>query len=276
MTLSIAEALQQGNALGLDGLDVQVLLSFVLQKNRTHLIAFPERLLTADQLQHFLALLTRRAHGEPVAYLMGEKEFWSLSILTQPSTLIPRPDTEVLVETVLAHYDQTPMHCLDLGTGTGAIALAIKSERPLWVVTGIDRITDAVDLARLNAERLALEVSFSQGDWCQGILDQSLDIIVSNPPYIDADDIHLGEGDVRFEPQTALVSDEHGLADIRRIVHQATRCLKTGGGLFLEHGWTQSAAVSSLLKTEGFNAVKTVKDYGGNDRVTFGYLIDQP
>lgn len=272
MSRTVCESLSYGRAAALDAIDVEVLLSHVLGKGRTYLIAWPEKELTGDQWAAFEELLNRRKAGEPVAYLTGVREFWSLPIQTEPSTLIPRPDTEVLVEAVLEQKGQEPLRCLDLGTGTGAIALAIKSERPGWQVRGVDRVSSAVDLAMRNASSLNLDVSFYHGSWCEPVMDECFDVIVSNPPYIDAEDPHLVEGDVRFEPRSALVADEQGLADIREILVQARLCLASEGLLFIEHGWQQANDVQSLFLAHGYTDVRTYRDYGGNDRVTCGKL----
>jgi release factor glutamine methyltransferase len=272
VTLSVADALIQGQSLGLDSVDVQVLLATALQKPRTFLLAFPERLLTEHQAIRYQGWLARRVTGEPVAYLVGEREFWSLALKTNASTLIPRPDTEILVETVLAHFGPAPRVCLDLGTGTGAIALALKSERAAWHVAGLDRQAAAVQLAQENALALALAVEFRVGDWCADVAPGSVDLLVSNPPYIDANDPHLQLGDVRFEPSSALIADRGGLAAFDKIIAQARICLSAGGGLFFEHGWQQASAVRALLSDAGFSRIETVTDYGGNARVTLGYL----
>lgn len=272
MSQSIKDAKQQGIALGLDGLDVEVLLAHVLEKTRTYLYTWPDKLLSEAQLVQLQTFFERRQAGEPVAYILGEREFWSLPLSTQPSTLIPRPDTEVLVETVLAKFDETALRCIDLGTGTGAIALALKSERPHWQITGADRVPEAVALATENAKKLQLDVTMVEQNWLSGIAENSFDVIVSNPPYIDADDEHLAQGDVRFEPISALVASNNGLADIELITTQAQKVLTNGGALFFEHGWQQAGAVREILTERGFNGVETVADYGGNDRVSFGFL----
>lgn len=273
MSLSISGALTFAEGLGLDSIDSQVLLAYVLKKPRTHLIAWPEKPLSAAECDDFRAVVERRKLGEPVAYITGVREFWSLPIQTSPSTLIPRPDTEVLIETVLERHDKRPLRCVDLGTGTGAIALAIKSERPGWQVLGLDRVDCAVELARHNADQLSLDVTFNAGNWCEGIEASSIDLIVSNPPYIDSEDPHLSEGDVRFEPKSALVAEGNGYSDIKTIAAQAKNCLRPGGALYFEHGWQQGAGVRQILIENDFSKVETAKDYGGNERVTFGFLI---
>jgi release factor glutamine methyltransferase len=271
VSLSIAALKKQAIELGIDAIDAEVLLSFVIKKDRSYLFAWPENQLTPVQLQLYQALVQRRQDGEPIAYLVGEREFWSMNLLTNSSTLIPRADTEVLVETVLQIVDEQPRICFDLGTGTGAIALALKSERPTWTVQGVDRIAESVALANKNAQRHNLSVQFSMGSWCDSIESEVVDVLVSNPPYIDKDDPHLDQGDVRFEPASALVADDQGLADIEVIAKDGMRCLKGNGALFLEHGWTQADAVQSILAKHGYQDVQTVKDYTGNDRVTFGF-----
>lgn len=203
--------------------DAEILLGFVTGKSRSWLIAFDETVLSEEQLTQLDSLLARRARGEPVAHLVGEREFWSLPLRVNDATLIPRPDTELLVEQALAHLPATPATILDMGTGTGAIALALASERPDCQVTGVDRIEAAVELASSNAQQLSLtNTTFLLSHWFQALTPQRFTLIVSNPPYIDASDVHLEQGDVRFEPRSALVADEAGLADLRTLIEQAT------------------------------------------------------
>ncbi|WP_145509280.1 peptide chain release factor N(5)-glutamine methyltransferase [Yersinia alsatica] len=250
--------------------DAEILLSFVTGRARTYLLAFGETVLTAEQLALLESLAARREQGEPIAYLVGEREFWSLPLSVSSATLIPRPDTECLVEQALAHLPATPCRILDLGTGTGAIALAIASERPDCSVVGGDIKADAVALARHNAEKLAINnVYFLQSSWFESV-SGLFTLIVSNPPYIDANDPHLNQGDVRYEPHSALVAPAEGLADLAEIIRQSPAYLEAGGWLMLEHGWQQAEAVQKLLKNAGFSAVMTHKDYGNNDRVTLG------
>lgn len=251
--------------------DAEILLGFVTGRARTYLLAFGETLLTAEQAEQLTVLLARRERGEPVAYLVGEREFWSLPLSVSPATLIPRPDTECLVELALARLPATPCAILDLGTGTGAIALALASERPDCQVTGIDLQPAAVALAQHNAQKLAINnARFLQGNWFTPVAGQQFALIASNPPYIDEADPHLGMGDVRFEPGSALVAAEQGLADLAAIVQQAAGYLEPQGWLLLEHGWQQGKNVRTLLDAAGFIAVATHRDYGGNDRVTLG------
>ena len=256
-------------------LDSQLLLAFVLNKERSYLLAWPERCIDSSQYQYFLELLARREQGEPIAYLTKQKEFWSLPLKTSPATLIPRPDTEVLVEQVLAHHHQASLHCLDLGTGTGAIALALASEQPSWHIDAVDNNLSAVKLAKTNAENLQLtQVNIFQSDWFNSIDTQNrYDIIVSNPPYIDPDDPHLNQGDVRFEPESALVAGNKGLRDIEKIASQARTYFAKQGCLYLEHGFDQAGQVRALLKALHYQNIRTIEDYNGNDRVTIADFI---
>ncbi|QTF08402.1 peptide chain release factor N(5)-glutamine methyltransferase [Brenneria izadpanahii] len=255
--------------------DAEILLSFVTGKARTFLLAFGETMLTDGQSRQLDALLARRVKGEPIAYLTGEREFWSLPLLVSPATLIPRPDTERLVELALQRLPAEASAVLDLGAGTGAIALAIASERPDCQVTGVDAQSEAVALARRNAERLGItNARFLLSDWFSSLSQQRFTLIVSNPPYIDADDIHLSQGDVRFEPDSALVAAEHGLADLRFIIEHAVNHLLPNGWLLLEHGWQQGAAVRRLLQNSGFARIETYRDYGNNDRVSLGQWLN--
>jgi release factor glutamine methyltransferase len=253
--------------------DAEILLSFVTRRARTYLLAFGDTALSAEQLAVLEPLATRREQGEPIAYLVGEREFWSLPLSVSSVTLIPRPDTECLVEQALAHLPATACRILDLGTGTGAIALALASERPDCTVIGVDIKVDAVALACHNAEKLAIDnVHFLQGSWFESVSGR-FTLIASNPPYIDANDPHLNQGDVLYEPHSALVAEAGGMADLAEIVRQAPAYLEAGGWLMLEHGWQQAQAVQKLLRNAGFSAAITHKDYGNNDRVTLGKWV---
>ena len=256
-------------------LDTELLLCHVLDKPTSYLMTWPEKQLLASQQQQFLALMARRLTGEPIAYILGTQAFWTLDLEVSPDTLIPRADTEVLVETALSLAANAPFadrsfRVADLGTGTGAIALALASERPAWEVWGCDRIDAAVALAQRNQKRLDLpQVSFVQGSWLEP-LSGLFDMIVSNPPYIDSKDEHLDQGDVRFEPRSALVADSEGLSDIQHIIRAAPDYLVANGWLLFEHGYQQGAAVRQLLTDCGYQQVSTYQDYAGNDRVTLG------
>lgn len=255
-------------------LDLEVLLCHVLGKTRAWLYTWPEHELDDEQQLVLDQLVRRRIAGEPVAHLTGSREFWSLPLKVNRSTLIPRPDTEVLVETVLELCPQQELRALDLGTGTGAIALALATERPRWQIVAVDKMPAAVALAQDNRRHLDLRnVQVLRSDWFAQVPAQQFDLIVSNPPYIDAQDPHLREGDVRFEPRSALVADEQGLADIRRIAADARPFLAAGGLLVVEHGWQQAKAVRRIFTEVGFSDVETRLDYAGNERLTLGRAI---
>ncbi|MEP8942409.1 peptide chain release factor N(5)-glutamine methyltransferase [Enterobacter ludwigii] len=251
--------------------DAEILLEFVTGKARTYLLAFGETQLSAEQEAQLATLLARRKTGEPVAHLVGEREFWSLPLYVSPATLIPRPDTECLVEQALSRLPAQACRILDLGTGTGAIALALASERPDCEVTAVDVMPDAVALAQRNVARLGFpNVTVLQSSWFSSLDNRTFGMIVSNPPYIDEHDPHLTQGDVRFEPLTALVAANEGLADIVHIVTTSRQHLLPGGWLLVEHGWTQGDAVRDVFIAAGYRAVETCRDYGGNDRLTLG------
>ncbi|AKX44378.1 SAM-dependent methyltransferase [Thiopseudomonas alkaliphila] len=255
-------------------LDAELLLCQVLGKPRSYLFAWSEQVLTAEQLAHFEQLLARRVAGEPIAYIVGKQGFWSLDLSVEPSTLIPRADTETLVEQALQlplKAQAEGLQVLDLGTGTGAIALALASERPNWQVTGVDRVPEAVALAQQNQQQVGLtNTRFLTSHWFDSLAGSRYQLIVSNPPYIAEQDPHLAQGDVRFEPISALTSGADGLDDIRHIIQQAPKYLARHGWLLLEHGYDQAEAVQALMLAQGFLAVETKQDLGRNDRITFG------
>lgn len=252
-------------------LDAELLLAAALNKPRSYLRTWPERELDDEQLALFQANLMRRRQGEPVAYILGHQGFWSLELEVAPHTLIPRPDTELLVESALELLPATPLTVLDLGTGTGAIALALASERPAWQVTGVDRVEEAVALAERNRQRLQLDnAAFVLSHWFSALSGQRYGLILSNPPYIRADDRHLNEGDVRFEPSSALVAGSDGLDDIRAIIQAAPQHLLSGGWLLLEHGFDQAEAVRGLLAAAGFAEMHSRRDLGGHERISLG------
>lgn len=233
-------------------------------------LKIPE-LLTSAELQQLDAALLRRCHGEPLAYITGRWWFWDLELEVAPCTLIPRPDTELLVEQALELVLPPNAKVLDLGTGTGAIALSLAKARPDWQVTAVDYSDEAVALAKRNCERLGLNNCLvQQSDWFSALTGQQFQLIISNPPYIDADDHNLQQGDVRFEPRSALVAPAHGLADLAIICAKAPQYLTENGWLWLEHGYQQADAVQKLLLEAGFSAVCSRKDYAGQWRISGG------
>jgi len=253
--------------------DAEVLLSWVLNQDRAYLYTWPERDLSAEQEQRFITLTERRALGEPVAYLTGYRDFWNLTLQVNASTLIPRPETELLVQLALQRLPESVCRIIDLGTGTGAIALALASERPRWQITAVDHQPDAVMLAQQNAKRLQLSrVEVKQSNWFEKISGEPFDLVISNPPYIDEADAHLQQGDVRFEPRSALVAGEQGLADIRQICVEARSRLKSGAWLMLEHGFQQGDAARNIFLKNGYETVETALDLNGHERVTLGRM----
>ncbi|SDJ85110.1 peptide chain release factor N(5)-glutamine methyltransferase [Microbulbifer yueqingensis] len=252
-------------------LDTEVLLAHVLRKSRTWLYTWPEYELDEDEQNQFDRLLARRAAGEPVAHIVGRREFWSLDLKVDASTLIPRPETELLVETALELCPQQQLSALDLGTGTGAVALALASERPGWRVLAAEKSPRALELAKENLRALGLaNVEVVRSDWFAGIPPQRFGLIVSNPPYIDAADPHLEQGDVRFEPRSALVAERQGLADIERIAAGCGDYLEEGGWLVVEHGWQQAAEARRIFTAAGLREVSSRDDHGGRERLTLG------
>lgn len=255
-------------------LDAEILLSQILGVARSYLLAWPEKILTANQNAQFQALLTRRAQGEPIAYLTCQKEFWSLDLQVDENTLIPRPETELLVEQTFIRLPlDSRTLVIDLGTGSGAIALAIAQERPQCRVLATDKSSAALKVARANAQNLGLhQVEFLISDWWAALGDIKAGLIVSNPPYVAAADPHLNQSDVQYEPRSALVAGEDGLADIRLLVAQSISHLQPGGWLLLEHGYNQAEAVRKLF--EQYAAVITYNDLAGLPRVTVGQKRD--
>ncbi|WP_414485599.1 peptide chain release factor N(5)-glutamine methyltransferase [Stenotrophomonas sp. EMP41] len=254
--------------------EAELLLLHVLDRPRSWLFAHATDPLAAADQATFEALLARRVAGEPVAYLIGRRGFWTLDLEVDPATLIPRPETELLVELALERLppDQA-LQLADLGTGSGAIALALASERPRAQVLATDASTGALAVAARNAARHELgNVRFAEGghDWYAPLQGVRFDLIASNPPYIASDDPHLEQGDLRFEPSTALASGMDGLDDIRRIVDGGQAHLRPGGWLLIEHGWEQGAAIRALFEATGFVEVQTVQDLEQRDRITLG------
>ena len=262
-------------------IEVQCLLQHVLEVPRSYLLAHSEQVLSAVLQAAYDSLLRRRLQGEPVAYILGEREFFGLNFKVTPDTLIPRPETELLVELALQHMpppQSAPgvsgkVRVLDLGTGSGAIALSIAHARPDAEITAVDASAAALELARENARQLGIaNTRFVQSDWFSGLAGQRYNLIVSNPPYVAAGDVHLARGDARFEPITALASGTDGLDDIRRIVAQAGDFLERDAWLLCEHGYDQAGKVRSILQQHGFAGVMSAKDIAGIERISGGKL----
>ena len=248
--------------------DADVLLCYVLLKPRSFILAWPEYMPSEAEVVALRELTERRQAGEPIAHLTGEREFWSLNLKVSPDTLIPRPDTEIIIEAALARLPNDPATVADLGTGTGAIALALKSERPQDTIYAVEFNAKAAALARLNSERLALDIEVRHGSWFEPLAGLKFEMLLSNPPYIDGGDPHLLQGDVRFEPASALVAKDAGMADLQHLIANAPQYLVANGWLLLEHGWQQASAVRAYFTEHGFKAVQTLRDYGDNERIT--------
>jgi len=269
-SVDIAGALAWARA-RIDLMDARVLLRHVLQCPAARLVAWPEQRLGSEDWVAYRNLVERRVAGEPIAYLTGEREFFGREFLVTPAVLIPRPDTELLVELALAHAaGRKGVRVLDMGTGSGALAITLALELDEADVTALDRSREALWVAMANAARLGASVSFVQSDWFSALGDERFDLIVANPPYIAAADPHLEQGDVRFEPPGALAAGPSGLDDLEEIVMRAPSRLENDGWLFLEHGYDQAAAVRGLLADAGFAAIASWKDIAGIERVSGG------
>lgn len=259
-------------------LESLVLLSYVLDCSKTYLWAYPEKAVSPKQEKIFLNLIARRVKGEPIAYIIGSKEFWSLELKVTPDTLIPRSETELLIEIILKKYasQQLPnFNVLDLGTGSGAICLALASEQPNWHITAVDFSREALEVARYNAEKNNINnINFIESNWFENIKpDQKFDLIVSNPPYIEEQDSHLNQGDLRFEPKSALVSGIDGLDDVRNIIINARNFLSPHGLLILEHGYNQAEKIRKIFLDSDYQNIEIHKDLAGLDRVSCAVLF---
>lgn len=270
---TVVHALREA-ATRIDRVDAEALLLHVLGQPRGWLFTHGGDALTPDQSSRFDELIARREAGEPVAYLTGSRGFWTLDLEVTPDTLIPRPETELLVELALARIPHgAASRIADLGTGSGAIGLAIASERPTARVVATDASEAALAVARRNAQGNDIaNIEFRHGSWLAPLADERFDLIASNPPYIENGDPHLVEGDLRFEPMSALASGDDGLDDLRTLVSAAPSRLVVGGWLLVEHGWEQGDAVRALFASAGFSDVETIRDLEGRDRVTLGRL----
>ena len=272
LKLCVSEVAQHLASAGIDSarLDAECLISHVLERPRSYLYAYADIEIEALYLDKIREVLARRLSGEPVAYILGEKEFWSMSMNVGPGVLIPRPDTECLVECVLDLPLPDDAGVVDLGTGTGAIAIALAKERPRWHVCAVDKSPQALAYAAQNRRRHAVDqTSIIGADWLSAFAGECFHAVIANPPYIDELDPHLMCGDVRFEPKSALVADDHGLADIIHIADVARVYLKKNGKLFIEHGYQQGPAVRNILSKMNYKKVLTFKDLSGHDRVTW-------
>ncbi|MFT7234575.1 MAG: release factor glutamine methyltransferase [Methylophagaceae bacterium] len=272
--MNIGEAIRLGRKSLLQSsspaIDCQFLLCHLLQCNEAYLHSWPDKKLTDEQHQTYCDYLEKRVNGHPVAHILGQRGFWTLDLKVSSDTLIPRPDTEVLVSAALDRIS-SGMLIADLGTGSGAIALALASERVDVNIIAADYSASALLVAKQNVENYQLDhIALWQGDWLSAVMGCSLDMIVSNPPYIESNDIHIQQGDVRFEPLEALIAGHDGLDDIRVIAEQAQRCLKPNSWLLVEHGYQQAKAVRDIFLLFGLVKIETIRDYGGNDRVTVG------
>ena len=267
-------------------LDAEVLLAHSLNKPRSHLLAWPDKVIQPSALQQFKQLIQKRIDGQPVSYLTGTREFWSMNLTVTPDVLIPRPETELLVETALARLSDVDSQAADLGTGSGAIAIALAKERPNWQITATDQSQAALRIAAANAAQQNLgNIEFRHSDWLESLADKRFDLIISNPPYIAATDPHLDQGDVRFEPDQALASGVDGLDDIKKIIAQSPAHLKPNAWLMLEHGYNQSSAVQKLLEgtpqhnmenCQQYTCIESLADLSGQSRVTVAQLSSQP
>ncbi len=267
----IQESLNRAKELNIDLLDAQLFLMHILNCSRAHLLSHPEQILSSDEAHQFDAMLKRRAQGEPVAYILGKKSFWDLDLMVNSHVLVPRPETEMLVEWVLNNFNSYDDRLIaDLGTGSGAIALSLAKAKPHWRLVATDFSSEALEVAKQNAAFYQLKnIEFYEGSWCQALLPVQFDVIISNPPYIDEQDVYL-QGDIRFEPRNALVANDEGFADLVQIAKEARDYLKPSGYLVLEHGWAQAKRLQDELVAIGYDAIQTVKDLAGHDRMTVG------
>lgn len=271
--LTANDLLPERSQTELHRIDSEVLLAFSIKKTRTYLYTHPEQVISNAELMQFNELITKRCQGTPIAYLVGSREFWSLPLKVSEATLIPRPETELIVElTLKLLHSVENAQILDLGTGSGAIALALAKEKPNWVITASDKCAKALQVAQENAINLHLSpIQFILSDWFTHIpSEKKFHAILSNPPYIASNDPHLYQGDLRYEPLTALSSGEDGLTALQQVIKQSLARLEKNGLLLVEHGYLQKNAVNTLLRDCGYDEVHCWQDWQGNDRVSGG------
>lgn len=252
-------------------LEAQILLAFVLGTDRSYLYTWPEREINQDQVKQYEDVIARRIQHEPIAYIIGKKEFWSLTFEVTRDTLIPRAETELLVQTVLEYLPKTEQHIVDVGTGCGTIACALAHERPHWQLIGLEISNKAIEVAKRNAKNLQLNnVNFIESNWLANLPHNQYDAIIGNPPYIRGGDVHLIHGDLPFEPEIALTPGLKGLEAFQILLAQAKDFLKPGGLIAFEHGFDQRESLTALFEQAGLKEIKTFQDFSGNDRVTLG------
>ncbi|MCG8413102.1 MAG: peptide chain release factor N(5)-glutamine methyltransferase [Pseudomonadales bacterium] len=276
MPSTIQQALQSAEESLADSssarLDAELLLAHCLSKSREHFFTYPNEELASGDLRSFLQLVQRRQQGEPVAYITGVRSFWDMELMVTADVLVPRPETELLVESALELFDASEqIRAVDLGTGSGAIALALANSRPGWQLVAVDVSAAALGVARSNAERYQLSnIEFKQASWCDGLEAASYDLILANPPYVAPGDDHLQQGDLRFEPNLALQSAQAGYADLFTIGSQSRRCLKPGGRLLVEHGYDQREKLEQELLNLGYTEIESSCDLAGHPRMMQG------
>ncbi|MCF6767404.1 peptide chain release factor N(5)-glutamine methyltransferase [Thiotrichales bacterium 19S11-10] len=256
-------------------LDVEILLSYVLNKSRVYLKTYPDTILSEKEYDYFQLLIERRLKGEPIAYIINKQAFWDFEVYVNHHVLIPRADSELLVESILDQFGKdSQKQVIDLGTGSGALAIALKKERPNWLISATDISQKALDIAKKNAKDIDCDINFIQSDWFSKLeKDNQFDIILSNPPYIDQDDLYIETSVKAYEPSNALFSKNEGFSDLFLIIEQAKNYLKTGGMLFLEHGFKQDKIIREKLLQEQFCHVKTFNDLNNHPRVSSGLKV---
>ncbi len=275
MSLTVNKALEQSKRFEsisqTPQLDLEVLLMQVLDCDRAYLYCYSDLILSANQEQLLHQLIERRSSGEPIAYIVGKRAFWNIELIVSKDTLIPRPETELLVELALQFSGEKNLKVVDIGTGSGAIALALANEKPAWTILASDSSSSALSIAKKNNQLKAVDLL--QMNWGDALAFNKFDLVLANPPYISSDDPHLLQGDIQFEPKSALVSPEKGLYALEYLIHQGQKLLMPGGWILLEHGWLQGEYVRQSLSTLAYQNITTHQDLAGLDRVTLGQKI---